>query len=607
MAITSGLYELRSMLLTSMAVDIAGGSAIRGANVQLYGSNDTNAQKFYVVEESADHWSIQNAQSLMYMDVARGTAANGTNIQQWSDNDSRAQRWNLIDTESTTTINGVACPIVYLGSYITDAGTEWVADVTHAMTTNKTNIQLHSANNTPAQRFALYPTTLQDASMPAPSGRGWATYLGAANSQTVQPSQAALYPCWYFTDAWNGLEQHGFEISYRSRLIVSGTATTGEWGEYTAWTAADVTLYGQTAWLTDGLPATFDSTEYKAIEYNLRVRSTSVVDNVRYHSKSVTMTLRAVFAPTVTCTGAVRINDFVSLTFSTDYEGGTTAVRITDMRVTNLRILLTKPMMGYGYGPTFDVDVPLSSMVGSTSGARKVYVSYEVGTDQYPATGITHQEQVDITDSPSKTLNITYSTLSYDTSLTLRVSLSGASTYTGYAYAEGERVPIAQSMPGVFIVPYSFASTGTSLVFIGQNTEGTAWGAAYFVHHDYVHQPCHVWNWGEIGYFKLDVSDGYLQTSRTIKGEYTDYQLNEREWHSLRFASTKSGEYTAEGTLKEGLTDSTKAQLLELMNAHNVLYRAPSGEMANVAITEIQYTTIRKRTNVTISMVQVSN
>lgn len=605
MAITSGLYELRSMLLTSMAVDIAGGSAIRGANVQLYGSNDTNAQKFYVVEEEVDHWSIQNAQSQMYMDVARGTAANGTNIQQWSDNDSRAQRWNLIETGITTTINGVACPIVYLGSYITDAGTEWVADVTHAMTTNKTNIQLHSANNTPAQRFALYPTTLQDASMPAPSGRGWATYLGAANSQTVQPSQATLYPCWYFTDAWNGLEQHGFEISYRSRLIVSGTATTGEWGEYTSWTAADVTLYGQTAWLTNGLPATFDSTDYKAIEYNLRVRSTSVVANVSYHSKSVTMTLRAVFAPDVECTSAVLMFNQLRLTFSTDYEGGTNIVRILSFTKAASSVdILAKPLVGSGYGPEFTVDVPMSNFK-SVPELAVYLIRFEVGSDQYAESGVLELSTVTVTKAPNAIMMLLVNTTYLDDGMRYKLQITADSgVVAAYAVANGEIVPAAEVSSRVFYI-YPAFGVETQYLVMGRSTSnqwryvtGTLTGDA---------KPCHAWNWGDDGFFALDVSDGYLQTSRTIKAEYTDYQLNEREWHSLRFSKTKSGEYTAEGTLKDGLTDSTKAQLLELMNAHNVTYRAPSGEVANVAITEIQYTTIRKRTNVTISMVQVSN
>ena len=58
MAIADGLYEIRSALLESMALDIAGGSTAKGANVQIYANNDTNAQKYRITEETAGHWSI---------------------------------------------------------------------------------------------------------------------------------------------------------------------------------------------------------------------------------------------------------------------------------------------------------------------------------------------------------------------------------------------------------------------------------------------------------------------------------------------------------------------------------------------------------------------
>lgn len=604
MAITSGLYELRSMLLTSMAFDIAGGNTVRGANVQLYSSNDTNAQKFYLVEESASHWSIQNAQSRLYMDVAGGAAANGTNIQQYSDNDTRAQRWNIQDTGNTVTIDGVACQIVVLGSYVAGDGTSWVADVDHAMTTSKTNIQLHSPNGTPAQQFALYPTTLQDAGMPVPSGRGWATMLGSANSQTVLPAVTTGYPCWYFTDAWNGLSEHGFEISYRSRTIASGTAQYGEWSDYTAWAAASITLYGQTAWLTSGLPATFDETLYKGIEYNLRVRSTSVVNSTQYHSKAVTMTLRAVFAPAVQCTSAVLRYNCLRLTFSTDYEGGTNFVRVTSFtKSTTGTEILAKPIVGSGYGPEFTLDIPISNFKSVPDLAAHI-ISYEVGSDQYAESGVTNQSAVTVTKAPNATMSLSVNATYQEDGMRYMLQVTaGSGAVHAYAMANGEIVPAVEVSSRVFCI-YPAFGVETQYLVMGRGLTnewryitGTLTGGG---------KPCHAWNWGDDGFFALDVVDGFMQTSRSLKASYSDFELNGREWHSLKFSDTLGGEFTAEGVLKDGLTDSTKAQLLELLRAHNVTYRAPSGEMARVGITDVQYQTIRNRTSVSISMVQVS-
>ena len=351
MAIANGLYEIRSMLLTSMCADVRGGSTVNGANVQLYSSNDTNAQKFYLVEETSGHWSIQCANSGLYVDVAGGAATSGTNVQQYRDNDTRAQRWNVIDSGETVTIDGVSCPVVTLGSYVTTDGTSFVMDVRGAMTTNSTNIQIYASNNTDAQHFALFPTTLLDTSMPVPSGIGWSGTVGISDAQTVYPSATTLYPCWYFTDAWQGLQDHGFEISYRSRLIANGTAQNGTWTAWTAWTAAPVTLYGQTAWLTAGLPASFDVASYKAMEYNLRVRATGTVGGNTVHSSSVTILLRSVFAPTIAADSAELEPGAISLEMLTDYEGGTNAVNITSIKAGGVDYL-AKPIMAYGYGPS---------------------------------------------------------------------------------------------------------------------------------------------------------------------------------------------------------------------------------------------------------------
>lgn len=600
MAITSGLYELRSMLLTTMCVDVAYGSAVRGSNVQLYSANDSNAQKFYLVEEAANSWSIQNANSKLYMDVAKNVAANGANVQQWTDNDSRAQRWRVIETGETAIVNGVECPVVALGSYVTTDGATYVADVSKAMTTNSTNIQLWRYNGSPAQRYALLPTTLLDTQMATPTGRGWAASIGAANAQDVQPAAEKLYPCWYFTDAWFGLQEHGFEISYRSRTIANGTANTGTWTDWTPWESPEVTIYGQTAWLTDGLPAALDTSAHKRLEYALRVRATATEDGETYHSRAITMSLAAVFAPTVKCTAATRVHDAVRLTFSTDYEGGTTAVRV--LSATGSGTVLRKPIIGYGLAPTFTLDVPASSFSAAPEGSS-LTVRYEVGTDQYPATGITHTDTVTLSDGAAKTITpkVTCTQNADDCSVT--VDVTGGAAYRAYLFDGYEQIPVTQVSAGRFRAYPPFGGESRLLVY-ATNMAGSAWGYAIInLQPDY--KPCHMWNW-DGGYFKLAVSDGYMQTERTLKADYTEYQLSGREWHALSFANTMGGDFSAEGTLLEGFTDATKAQLLALMKAHTVTYRAPSGEVADVGITEVQYQTVRRRTSVSVNMVQVT-
>lgn len=604
MAIANGLYEIRSMLLNSMCVAVSGSSSAQGANVLLWSETGSNGQKFYVVEETAGRWSIQSASSGQYVAVSGGRAASGTNVIQWRDLDSNAQRWKVTDTGATVTIDGVSCHVVTIGSYVTTDGATYALDVNGAMTTNSTNVLIDAMDSGTSQQFALLPTTLIDYSMPVPSAIGWGGTIGGKDAQTVYPSASTLYPCWYFTDAWQGLQDHGFEISYRSRLIANGTAQNGTWTAWTAWTAAPVTLYGQTAWLTAGLPASFDVTSYKAMDYNLRVRATGTVGGNTVHSSSVTMLLRSVFAPTIAADSAELKPGAISLEMLTDYEGGTNAVNITSIKAGGVEYL-AKPLMSYGYGPSFTVEVPINNLKAIPPFGT-LDVSYEVGTDQYPATGVHSTSSVSFAAAPSATITVS-PTLTFNEDGTATLTVTAGDTRSAWLVAGGETVPLEQTSPTTFVLPYPFGVACDWFVSVS-NSSGTAWGYAsgtIAADDSRKVRACHAWNWDD-GFFMLQVTDGFMQTSRTIKANASTFLLNNRAWESMKFSDTLSGEFSAEGVLKDGLTESDKEALLQLVMAHHVTYRAPSGEVAFVGITDVQYTTRRGLTFVSVSMQQVS-
>jgi hypothetical protein len=61
MAITAGLYELRSTLLTSMTVTGSGYTPVTGSNVMLYAQNDGNNRKWRLTQDGSGRWRLQNA------------------------------------------------------------------------------------------------------------------------------------------------------------------------------------------------------------------------------------------------------------------------------------------------------------------------------------------------------------------------------------------------------------------------------------------------------------------------------------------------------------------------------------------------------------------
>ena len=138
--VTAGTYTIASGLNSNMVVDISGGSAADQANVQLYQSNGTNAQKFKFTHAGNGWYKIQNVGSGKVLDVSGGSRASGTNVWQYTWNGSDAQLWQLIWNGNSYYFRNK------LGCYL---------DVSGGYSSNETNIWVYSFNGTNAQKFTL--------------------------------------------------------------------------------------------------------------------------------------------------------------------------------------------------------------------------------------------------------------------------------------------------------------------------------------------------------------------------------------------------------------------------------------------------------------------
>lgn len=89
-----------SMIITSVAnkklvTDVTGASTANGARVQLYSSNNTNAQKYRFESIGNGTYKIVNINSGKVLDVAGGFTANGAALQQYTSNNTVAQQWTV--------------------------------------------------------------------------------------------------------------------------------------------------------------------------------------------------------------------------------------------------------------------------------------------------------------------------------------------------------------------------------------------------------------------------------------------------------------------------------------------------------------------------------
>ena len=148
----NGTYTL-TVANTNLAIDVANASYASGANVQVFQSNNSGAQKWNVARNADGTYTIVNAASGKALDVAGGSAYSGANVQQYQPNGSAAQRWSITFDAGGYKIASAA-----------GAGGACVLDVSGGITSNGSaanggNLQVYQSNNSAAQRFTLQPTT----------------------------------------------------------------------------------------------------------------------------------------------------------------------------------------------------------------------------------------------------------------------------------------------------------------------------------------------------------------------------------------------------------------------------------------------------------------
>jgi hypothetical protein len=143
--VNGGTYTISSAK-SGKVLDVAGGSTANGANLQIYQSNGTPAQKFKVTYDGATgYYTLTNIKAAKPLDVAGAGARNGTNVHIYQSNGTPAQKWTI--TPGTTS-----------GTYVLRAACSGLAlDVAGGGSADRTNVQTYTPNQTPAQAWRFNP------------------------------------------------------------------------------------------------------------------------------------------------------------------------------------------------------------------------------------------------------------------------------------------------------------------------------------------------------------------------------------------------------------------------------------------------------------------
>ena len=130
---------------------MTGASTANGARVQLYSSNNTNAQKYRFESIGNGTYKIINASSGKVLDVAGGSTANGASLQQYTSNNTVAQQWTVRNYGS----GRIALVSVNANKAV---------DIPDGNAVQQAQLQLYSPNGTVAQQWlvAKAPLTLRE-------------------------------------------------------------------------------------------------------------------------------------------------------------------------------------------------------------------------------------------------------------------------------------------------------------------------------------------------------------------------------------------------------------------------------------------------------------
>lgn len=139
--LADGVYTFVTANNTAKALDVSGASHADAANVQLYQTNGTKAQRWKVTHDALGYVTLTSVESGKVLDVSGGSTANGANVQQYASNGTWAQRWVAVrNGDGSLTFR----------SGLNDGK---VLDVSGGSTANGANVQLYDANGTKAQRW----------------------------------------------------------------------------------------------------------------------------------------------------------------------------------------------------------------------------------------------------------------------------------------------------------------------------------------------------------------------------------------------------------------------------------------------------------------------
>ena len=194
---------------SSKVLDVNKAIAKSGNNVQQYTSNNTYAQKWIVKEDG----TIVSALDIHYvLDLQKANVKNGSNIQLYKSNGTNAQKWKFKRILSQSDIDEIALEnkdVLEDGVYTihSSMNTNYVLDVAKAGLTDRTNVQLYTANGTGAQTWRV-----------SHDKKGYVTFLNTYTGKALDVNKA-------IAKSGSNIQQYTSNNTYAQKWIVKEDGT----------------------------------------------------------------------------------------------------------------------------------------------------------------------------------------------------------------------------------------------------------------------------------------------------------------------------------------------------------------------------------------------
>lgn len=219
--ISGAVYKLTAQH-SGKNLDVAGGSASDGANVQQWSDNGDSRQKWKVIDVGNGAYKLIAESSGKALDAA-GPAADGANVQQWTDNGAVTQKWAIIDAGS--------------GYYkLISKSSGKALDVTGGSSADGANVQQWTDNGNAQQKWKFTQiTTTPDTTAPT------------TPTNLISSSKTATSVSLAWAASTDNVGVTGYDIYNGTTLAGSSTATSYTVTGLTANTAYSFTVKAKDA------------------------------------------------------------------------------------------------------------------------------------------------------------------------------------------------------------------------------------------------------------------------------------------------------------------------------------------------------------------------